>query len=98
VPDVIQPSQAVAWKSRPDVETTGAVRLLSSQSDYFGNIVSALTGWMQKAPIEPDHSPSSPIAIRAAGNATSLTVLVKSRHYAHFFKQEVSLDEGSAGV
>jgi hypothetical protein len=54
VPDVIQPSQAVAWKSRPDVETTGAVRLLSSQSDYFGNIVSALTGWMQKAPIEPD--------------------------------------------
>jgi hypothetical protein len=28
----------------------------------------------------------------------SLTVLVKSRHYAHFFKQEVSLDEGSAGV
>jgi len=30
--------------------------------------------------------------------STSLTVLVKSRHYAHFFKQEVSLDEGSAGV
>jgi hypothetical protein len=28
----------------------------------------------------------------------SLTVLVKARHYAHFFKQEVSLDEGSAGV
>jgi hypothetical protein len=28
----------------------------------------------------------------------SLTVLVKSRHYAHFFKQEVSLDEGTAGV
>jgi hypothetical protein len=28
----------------------------------------------------------------------SLTVLAKSRHYAHFFKQEVSLDEGTAGV
>jgi hypothetical protein len=30
--------------------------------------------------------------------APSLTVLAKSRHYAHFFKQEVSLDEGTAGV
>jgi hypothetical protein len=28
----------------------------------------------------------------------SLTVLVKSRHYAHFFKQEVSLDGGTARV
>jgi hypothetical protein len=28
----------------------------------------------------------------------NLTVLVKSRHYAHLFKQEVSLDEGTAGI
>lgn len=28
----------------------------------------------------------------------NLTVLVKSRHYVHIFKQEVSLDEGTAGV
>ena len=28
----------------------------------------------------------------------SLTVLMKSGHYADFFKHEVSLDEGSAGV
>jgi len=31
----------------------------------------------------------------AKKNAPSLTVLVKSRHYAHFFKQEVSLDGGN---
>ena len=29
---------------------------------------------------------------------SSLTVLVKSRHYAYFFKQEVSLDERTAGI
>ena len=29
---------------------------------------------------------------RVPAQAPSLTVLVKSRHYAHFFKQEVSLD------
>jgi hypothetical protein len=28
----------------------------------------------------------------------SLTVLLKVRQYAHFFKQEVNLEEGSAGV
>ena len=43
-----------------------------------------------------EHPPSVDKTSRE--QASSLTVLVKSRHYAHFFKQEVSLDEGSAGV
>ena len=32
--------------------------------------------------------------MQAGRQCSSLTVLIKSRHYANFFKQEVSLDEG----
>jgi hypothetical protein len=35
---------------------------------------------------------------RAGICSPSLTVLIKSRHYVNFFKQEVILDEGTGGV
>ena len=45
----------------------------------------------------PEATHRRPVVV-AFYQSPSLTVLVKSRHYAHFFKQEVNLDEGTGGV
>ena len=50
--------------------------------------------------VNPDHVLAVLEQIRHSkhGTATNLTVSIKSRHYAHFFKQEVSLDGRVARV